>query len=224
MRTIAAFILGVLACFIVMHSIDQGQVTSRAKPIVRAVEADASRAPRVSSSPSQATDTATPSQAKPSQSAPTSGPASLTRPNPPSDQQADRHQRPASELIDDMIHSAGDAVMGNPLLAAHQELQAQAKDQPWSTLATASIRDNLQSNLGSNYEFPAIDCGTDICEIQAATVNPVGGYSSEEFQNALRVMGQEPWWSTMQLGHPTCTYSGSKNGRALIVCFLAREG
>lgn len=227
MRTIAAFILGALACFIVMRFIAH----DRPKPTAGEITADSDAArPSIANRPVAAsaierslTRAASHDELSRSKPAPARGIASTLHDRSP-DQQSSPHQRPASELIDEMIHSAGDAVMGNPLLAPHQQLQEEAKDDPWSTLATGSIRDNLQSNLGSNFEFPAVECGTDICEIQAATINPVSGFSSGEFQDTLRTMGQEPWWSTMQLGHPSCTYSGSKNGRALIVCFVAREG
>jgi hypothetical protein len=133
----------------------------------------------------------------------------------------DANQRPASELINKMINDMGDPVMGKPLLAPHEQVQTESRDEPWATQADGSLRNELQANLGSKFEFPSVTCATDICKIQPASTGAAG---SEDFTAAINVMGQEPWWSSMQLGHPSCAYQSAGDGRELVVCFLARNG
>ena len=216
MRYVLAFSLGVLVCFIVIHL------------IARPERAEQAQVAAVRSAPHRAGTSNTPPVGRPRIEG-ASGPEASTRTSAHSVASSAGHsvdgpRRPASELIEDMIASMGDPVMGKPLLAPHQALQTEAKDEPWSTDAETSLRNSLEGTLGTRFEYPSINCGSDLCEIQAATLGNEGQFDNEDFQTALGAMGKEAWWSTMQLGHPTCAYKGAGDGRELVVCFVTRGG
>jgi hypothetical protein len=113
--------------------------------------------------------------------------------------------------------------MGNPLAAPHQVLQGEKPDDQWSPAATQALRDYLDANFGGQLEFPLVDCRTDICEIQAATLGPDQDDEAMRFRDAVSGMPQLPWWQSFGFGPPTFAINGQDHDRTLMIVFISRE-
>ena len=124
--------------------------------------------------------------------------------------------RPAAELITAIETDDPKSVFQNPAVAAHQAMLSEAPDPDWSQMAAQQLRDYLAAQLGNRFEYPLVQCGQDICEIQAASF--VGGNSDadlRDFQDVDYNMQQQPWWTTLQFDQLSFQVQASKNGRHL---------
>jgi hypothetical protein len=132
------------------------------------------------------------------------------------------HLVPAATALTDWLTADGDRVMGNPLAAPHQELQSEKSDPQWSPGATQTLTNRLGDDFGGELEFPSIDCRTDMCEVQAATLSANQSDVMMDFQQSIYRMPQEEWWKQSGFGAPTFAVKGLPDGRDIIVVFISR--
>ena len=131
--------------------------------------------------------------------------------------------RPAAEFIAEFENDDHKSAFPNPATALHQAVQSETPDQDWSQMAAQQLSDYLTATLGSRFEFPLIQCGQDICEIQAASF-VTGNHSDDErdFQRVFAAMSQQSWWAAFQFDEQTLEVTGTKNGRVVFVGFVTR--
>ena len=131
--------------------------------------------------------------------------------------------KPASELIAAIENEEGKSAFPNPAIAEHQTVTSETPDANWSQTAAPQLADYFESALGSRFEFPLVQCGHDICELQAASF--VAGDSAidmHDFQQVYHDMREQPWWTALELDEQTLEVQSSKNGRNLFICFITR--
>jgi hypothetical protein len=92
------------------------------------------------------------------------------------------------------------------------------RQSPPGNCATTS-----RSNSAPVFEFPAVDCQADICEIQAA------GYENGNlnaviynFQMIVNAMHQQPWWNALGFDEQTLS-TPEKQGRPLFIVYITRK-
>lgn len=135
-----------------------------------------------------------------------------------------RNGKPAAELIAAIENDDTKSAFPNPAIAAHQALLNEQSDPDWSQQAEQQLRDFLSAQLGNRFEYPLVQCGTDICEIQAASfVDGDSAADLRDFQRADSDMQLQPWWTTLQFDELTFQVQSSKNGRHLIIVFITRK-
>jgi hypothetical protein len=153
------------------------------------------------------------------EAAATTAPATKDHDQPP------KNGRPAAELFaeietDDVKKSA----FPDPIITAHQAMLNETPDPDWSQTAAQQLRDYLAAQLGNRFEYPLVQCGQDLCEIQAASF--FGGDSDadeRDFQTAENGMPLQPWWTTLQFDQFSTRFSSSKNGRILAIVMVTRK-
>jgi hypothetical protein len=131
--------------------------------------------------------------------------------------------RPAAEVLAEMVTDDGSTAFPNPSAEPHQTLTSQSPDPDWSERAAQQLRDYLTSQLGTRFEYPLIECGQNICEIQAASLRG-GSLEDDErdFQTVFYQMHAQPWWDQLQFDETTLRVQ-SKPKRAFFVCFITRK-
>ena len=84
-------------------------------------------------------------------------------------------------------------------------------------------RDYLAEQLGTRFEFPAVDCQADICEIQAAGYEN-GNLNADihNFQMIVNAMHQQPWWNALGFDEQTLSTT-EKQGRPLFIVYITRK-
>ena len=131
--------------------------------------------------------------------------------------------RPAAEVLAEIVTDDGSTAFPNPSAAAHQTLTSQSPDPDWSEEAAQQLRAYLTSQLGTRFEYPLIECGQSICEIQAASMH--GGSLEDDgrdFQTVFSRMHAQPWWGRLQFDEQTLSVR-SKPKRAFFVGFITRQ-
>lgn len=140
--------------------------------------------------------------------------------DPPSNEQP---PRPAAEVLAEMVTDDGSTAFPNPSAVAHQTLTSQRPDPDWSERAAQQLRAYLMSQLGTRFEYPLIECGQSLCEIQAASMR--GGSLEDDvrdFQTVFNQMHAQPWWDQLQFDEQTLSVQ-SKPKRAFFVGFITRK-
>ena len=140
--------------------------------------------------------------------------------DPPSNEQP---PRPAAEVLAEMVTDDGATAFPNPSAVAHQTLTSQSPDPDWSVEAAQQLRAYLTSQLDTRFEYPLIECGQSICEIQAASMR--GGSLEDDvrdFQTVFNQMHAQPWWDQLQFDEQTLSVQ-SKPKRAFFVGFITRK-
>jgi len=140
--------------------------------------------------------------------------------DPPTNEQP---PRPAAEVLAEMVTDDGSTAFPNPSAVAHQTLTSQSPDPDWSEEAAQQLRAYLTSQLDTRFEYPLIECGQSICEIQAASMR--GGSLEDDvrdFQTVFNQMHAQPWWDQLQFDEQTLSVQ-SKPKRAFFVGFITRK-
>ena len=145
----------------------------------------------------------------------------------PADKQTDQSKngRPAAELFAEILtDDVKKSAFPDPTIAAHQAMLNETPDPDWSQQAAQQLRDYLASQLGNRFEYPLVQCGQDLCEIQAASF--FGGDSvadQYDFQVVENSMPLQPWWTTLQFDQLSGRFSSSKNHRVLAIVMVTRK-
>lgn len=232
-RSLIAFVAGALCCFVVLHLFEHRSAPLRVERPSAEIPAPANSKEQSAPQTQWPVSTGTDMPVKKAQSSlerpnaadhvRTSGHVATTAPTAPHEKNPDAG-RPAAELTANMIANVGDAVMGRPLVAPHETLQAESKDENWSPQAQQELQDYFSGNLGTRFEFPVIDCRLDLCELQAATTTAEATTDVEDFNTLLRQLHDQAWWSTLQFDNQNCAFGAAGDRRGLIVCFFTRNG
>jgi hypothetical protein len=151
-----------------------------------------------------------------SDSAATSAQPQSTQPKSP--------QKPAADIIAALETDDHKSAFANPSIAPHQAVMSETPDPDWSQAAAQQLRDYLAAQLGNRFEYPLVQCGQDICEIQAATI--LGSDSNtdvRDFQMSDENMHLQPWWSTLQFDELTFQVDSVDDGRDVMIVFITRK-
>jgi len=129
----------------------------------------------------------------------------------------------ASELLAKFIENSKDSVFQTPQSQGHAAMLAEEPDPQWSPVASGQLHDYLTQQLGDRFEFPVIECQTDICEIQAA------GYANgnldsdmRDFQMIVNNMHRQPWWNELGFDEQTLSTT-QKQARPLFIVYVTRK-
>jgi hypothetical protein len=151
-----------------------------------------------------------------------------TAPTAPSaNDQSDRQTTPkksAAEIISALESDDHKSAFPNPSIAPHQVLLNETPDPDWSQAAAQQLRDYLAAELGNRFEYPLVQCGQDICEIQAATLPGSNrGVDVHDFQVSDENMHLQPWWSTLQFDELTFQVDSADDGIDVMIVFITRK-
>jgi hypothetical protein len=138
---------------------------------------------------------------------------------------------PAAEMIKSWVEGApaapvegSDPSPSPPPQSLHKELGAQERDAEWSEAAEAQLRDYFAYMVKDDWvEIISVYCGSELCEIQAATRSPESlAADIEDWQQLVASMPQQPWWASYGFSDPTSSSSVTADNRALFVAFVRR--
>jgi hypothetical protein len=101
----------------------------------------------------------------------------------------------------------------------HEAVAAEPIDQDWGPMAESQMSRFLSNQLTPNFEFMSVDCRTDLCELNL--VAPSTG-DAHEFAAALKLMQQQPWWTTLKFDQESGTVS-FEDDRLVVVYFFSRQ-
>ena len=134
-------------------------------------------------------------------------------------------QKSAADIIAALEADDHKSAFPNPSIAPHQAMLSETPDPNWSQAATQQLKDYLAAQLGNRFEYPLVQCGQDICEIDAATL--LGSDTNADvldFQASDENMRLQPWWATLQFDELTFqvdTVDG--DGRDVMIVFITRK-
>jgi hypothetical protein len=111
----------------------------------------------------------------------------------------------------------------NPLAGWHQQFAAETPDATWSVMAQSQAEAYLSDKSSQNIELVSVQCGSTVCEIQAASASAEDSEkAANEWQSNLSAMSAESWWSTYGFATPNSAIFTAPDGRALMVTYLTR--
>jgi hypothetical protein len=130
----------------------------------------------------------------------------------------------AEELLSAFVTDDPTEVFLPESVRIHAAVQSEPVDPEWGPAASQAMRDYLVAQFGDRFEIPVADCRQDLCELEAAS--RLGGNASQDmhdFEDAIRLMKQQPWWVTLQFDQQTAIVGGAPDGRALFIYFFSRK-
>ncbi len=146
---------------------------------------------------------------------------------PQSDGQIDKQKIPrksAAEFIAALEADDHKSAFPNPSIAPHQAMLNETPDPNWSQAAAQQLRDYLAEQLGNRFEYPLVQCGQDICEIQAATLPGSDRHVDvHDFQVADENMSLQPWWTSLEFDELTFQVDSEDDGRDVMIVFVTRK-
>jgi hypothetical protein len=133
-------------------------------------------------------------------------------------------QKPAADIIAALETDDHKSAFANPSIAPHQAVMSETPDPDWSQAAAQQLRDYLAAQLGNRFEYPLVQCGQDICEIQAATMLGSDSHADvRDFQLSDENMRLQPWWLTLQFDELTFQVDSVDDGRDVMIVFITRK-
>jgi hypothetical protein len=133
-------------------------------------------------------------------------------------------QKSAADIIAALEADDHKSAFPNPSIAPHQAMLNETPDPNWSQAAAQQLRDYLAEQLGNRFEYPLVQCGQDICEIQAATLPGSDRHVDvHDFQVADENMSQQSWWTSLQFDELTFQVDSEDDGRDVMIVFITRK-
>lgn len=178
-----------------------------------------------SSTPSDASPTQGGLPSPPSSSSHTSGSPVATRSSAPHQDSGapPSPPKPASQLLANFIERLGHSAFQSPITQGHTAMLAEQPDPSWSPAASNQLNQYLSQQLGDRFEFPVVQCQSNICEIQAAGFPGVSGDpAASAFQEVVGKMHQQPWWSDLGFDEQILSVT-DEEGRMLFIVYVTRK-
>jgi hypothetical protein len=137
-------------------------------------------------------------------------------------------QKPAVQLISETFVAleAAEPKGGfeNPLGSWRRRFVSDTPDPVWSQMAEMQAASSLFGRLGPDIELIGIHCGSQVCEVEAASTSAENSeIAANRWQENMSTMTKESWWSAYDFSVPNSAIWSAPDGRALIVSYLTRE-
>ena len=136
---------------------------------------------------------------------------------------------PSKMTAADLIKGTFDALspengaFENPLATWHRKFAEDSPDPVWSKMAEGQAGAYLTGVLGPEFELVGIKCGSQFCEIQAASTSSQDSEkTANTWQDKLSDMSHQSWWTSYGFASSNSAIWRVSDGRVLFVSYLTR--
>lgn len=124
--------------------------------------------------------------------------------------------------FNDIAHDDNQHVFQSPAVSAQATFEKEPVDDSWAPSAIEEIQDHL-TQFGDRFDISAVDCRTDICQIEAsARANGEALSDTLDFQNLWSSPEGQAWLDQQGFDDQISTV-GSVEGIPIFVVFLSRK-